>query len=308
MSPPKSETSPRRRSPRYRRLVRCGSCFRQFDAGTLAPGEQFHCHCGATLRVPKSAAQEAPVVRCAACGAPRAAGAGSCTFCSAPFVLGESARNPLCPVCASRVGDDQRFCHGCGTLIVPEAVAGQPTDLACPACKESRRLSSRRIASATTPLAMLECAGCGGIWLGHRTFDLLQERARREATPPSLARTAARREQRSKSVAYRPCPACRKLMARRNFGASSGVVVDVCGADGLWFDAAELDAVLAWIRGGGLERAAGRAAEERRESVRRETLRKREIEETERAPESGGHWLDLLGDLVDFVMESVRRR
>ncbi|MBP9826796.1 MAG: zf-TFIIB domain-containing protein [Thermoanaerobaculia bacterium] len=300
---------------KYRRLVRCGSCCKQFDAGELAPGERFHCLCGALLEVPASAPQEAPVVRCAACGAPRAAGAVNCTFCAAPFALGEGARNTICPVCASRIGDRQRFCHACGSEIAPEGVVGERTEFSCPSCRPARPLSSRRIPDAATALAMLECGSCAGIWLGHTTFESLQQRARREvvaeslarpqapvsAVPPGAARTAA-------PVAYRPCPVCQKLMIRRNFAGASGIVIDVCGTDGLWFDAAELDGVLAWIRAGGLGRSEARLAEERREAERRAARAKKELQdlEVEQSPER--HWLDMLGSLVDFVLGAGRLR
>ncbi|MEO7793961.1 MAG: hypothetical protein ABIV06_04250 [Thermoanaerobaculia bacterium] len=305
--PPRPSGSPQH----FRRLVRCASCFKQFDAGELAPGERFRCLCGAALEVPASAAQEAPVVRCASCGAPRAAGAVDCTFCSAPFALGESARNTICPVCASRIGDRQHFCHSCGTRIAPEAVAGGRTEFSCPSCRPERRLSSRRIPDSTTALAMLECGSCAGIWLGHPTFDSLQERARREVTPESMARrgaTSAPAGRPPAKIAYRPCPVCQKLMVRRNFGTTSGIVVDFCGADGLWFDSEELDAVLAWIRGGGLSRAAERADEERKEKLRREAIAKEELRPVHSEPPAEAHWLDLLGELVDFVLGAVRRR
>jgi hypothetical protein len=44
-------------------------------------------------------------------------------------------------------------------------------------------------------------------------------------------------------------------MNRINYGAKSGVVLDVCQKDGAWFDADELARILAWIREGGLLRA-----------------------------------------------------
>lgn len=297
--------------PHFRRLVRCESCFKQFDAGEMAPGARFRCLCGAVLTVPASAAQEAPVVRCASCGAPRVAGAADCTFCSAPFVLGESERNTLCPVCAARIGDQQRFCHSCGTRIAPEAVAGGRTEFSCPTCRPERQLSSRRIPDATTALAMLECGSCAGVWLGHPTFDALQERARREVVPEPLAAAArphAARRKAAEPVTYRPCPVCRKLMVRRAFAGSSGVVLDVCGTDGLWFDATELDATLAWIRGGGMNRAEERLAEERKEVARREAIAKQEIREIEAQKPADAHWLDLLGQVVDFVLDAVRNR
>ncbi len=301
---------------RYRRLVRCESCFKQFDAGDLAVGERFRCLCGAVLAVPRSKAQEAPVVRCASCGAPRVAGAADCTFCSAPFVLGESDRNTLCPVCASRIGDRQRFCHSCGTRIAPEAVAGGRSDFSCPSCKPERRLSSRRIPDVTSALAMLECGSCAGVWLGHPTFDALQERARREVVPEPLASAGRPEAGRPNSgrpkvlgqVTYRPCPVCRKLMVRRAFAGSSGVVLDVCGTHGLWFDAAELEATLSWIRAGGLTRVEERLAEERREATRRQALAKQEIREVAAEPPAEARWFELLGDLVEMVFEAVGRR
>ncbi|MEO8277092.1 MAG: zinc ribbon domain-containing protein [Thermoanaerobaculia bacterium] len=301
---------------RYRRLVRCESCFRQFDAGGLAPGERFRCVCGTVLLVPRMAAQEAPVVRCASCGAPRAAGAANCTFCHAPFALGEAARNTLCPVCASRLGDDQRYCHSCGTLIAPETIAGGPTEFTCPACKPARKLSSRKISESTATLTMLECASCGGVWLGLRTFESLQLRAKREVVAENLSR-APRRGRSSAAgagqgasaapVAYRPCPVCRKLMVRRNFAATSGTVIDVCGSDGLWFDAQELDSVLAWIRAGGLERSAVREAEENRESERRAAFSKQEMKEILAEEPPAGRWLDVLSTLVEFILNATRR-
>lgn len=295
----------------FRRLVRCESCFKQYDAGELAPGERFRCLCGALLEVPASPAQEAPVVRCASCGAPRAAGAVNCTFCSAPFVLGEGERNTLCPVCASRIGDRQRYCHSCGTRIAPEAVAGGRSEYSCPSCAPERRLSSRRIPDATTALAMLECGSCAGIWLGHPTFDALQERARREVVPEPLApagRVETGRAKAPQRVAYRPCPICRKLMVRRAFAGSSGIVLDVCGSHGLWFDAAELEATLAWIRGGGLSRVEVRLAEERKEVARREAIAKKELRPVLAQEPEKIRWFELLGQLVDEVLDAVDRR
>ncbi len=299
---------PKLSAARYRRLLRCEVCLRQFDAGALAPGERFRCVCGASLRVPRRGeleAQEAPVVRCASCGAPRTAGAETCAFCKAPFALGEGARNTLCPVCGARIGDAQRYCHSCGTLIAPEAVAGEATELPCPACKPPRKLSSRRFTEAATTVAMLECGGCAGIWLGHRTFDALQERAQREVPPESFARPAGTAPHSTRSpaaVTYRPCPLCRKLMLRRNFAATSGIVVDVCGADGLWFDAQELDGILAWIRDGGLARADARRTEETKEVARRAAIAKLDLKPMPPDEPVERHWIDVLSTLGELLL------
>jgi hypothetical protein len=50
-------------------------------------------------------------------------------------------------------------------------------------------------------------------------------------------------------------------MNRRNFGGSSGVIVDVCSSHGLWFDLGELPRVLSFVEAGGLARAKLREAE-----------------------------------------------
>lgn len=308
---PRPARPPDDSSRHFRRLVRCESCFKQYDAGELAPGERFRCLCGALLEVKASTAQEAPVVRCASCGAPRTAGAVNCTFCAAPYVLGESERNTLCPVCASRIGDRQRFCHSCGIRIAPEAVAGGRSEFSCPSCIPDRRLSSRRIPDTATALAMLECGSCAGIWLGHPTFDALQERARREVVPEPLAtagRPEAGRVKAPEKVTYRPCPVCRKLMVRRAFAGSSGVVLDVCGPHGLWFDATELEATLAWIRGGGLTRVEERLAEERKETARRQAIAKQEFREVVAEKPAEARWFELLGELADIVLDAVGRR
>jgi Zn-finger nucleic acid-binding protein len=59
----------------------------------------------------------------------------------------------------------------------------------------------------------------------------------------------------SDRVRYRACPTCSQLMNRKNFGGSSGIVVDVCSLHGTFFDAGELPRVLDFVRRGGLAKA-----------------------------------------------------
>lgn len=58
---------------------------------------------------------------------------------------------------------------------------------------------------------------------------------------------------REREVHYARCPTCSQPMSRMNFGTRSGIVVDVCRAHGTWFDRGELDAVLDFVREGGIE-------------------------------------------------------
>jgi Zn-finger nucleic acid-binding protein len=70
------------------------------------------------------------------------------------------------------------------------------------------------------------------------------------------------------AVRYRPCPGCRQLMNRKNFGGESGVVVDVCAVHGTWFDEGELPRVLAFVESGGLAKARARQRERDEASAR----------------------------------------
>jgi Zn-finger nucleic acid-binding protein len=64
-------------------------------------------------------------------------------------------------------------------------------------------------------------------------------------------------------------------MNRVNFARCSGIVVDVCKGHGTWFDRDELQQIVEFIRGGGLE--AARAKEKQQLSVERQELRRDEL-------------------------------
>jgi Zn-finger nucleic acid-binding protein len=81
------------------------------------------------------------------------------------------------------------------------------------------------------------------------------------ARPPSRAQ--------EQPVRYLKCPGCARLMNRQNFGRRSGVVVDVCRAHGVWFDAGELGDVVGFVMRGGLDEARKRELEEARLELRR---------------------------------------
>jgi Zn-finger nucleic acid-binding protein len=247
-------------------LVECPDCLRQYDATRRKAGGKFHCHCGEVIEIRRPRGHDASVVRCSGCGASRGAGAERCPYCRAEFTLHERDLNTVCPHCLARVSDRARFCHHCATGLVPELDAGEDTDLTCPACQCENRLVSRNLGADR--VAVLECGRCAGFWLGHDSFRVLAERARRDALPTSTSaetpqQVAARFGLPTDSVApkrvrqgsfYRPCAVCGGLMVRRNYGRDSGVIVDLCREHGIWFDAEELARVLAWLRAGGRER------------------------------------------------------
>ena len=109
------------------------------------------------------------------------------------------------------------------------------------------------------PGVLHDCGRCGGQFVEHDAMrDLVERHDRLDVVPRKrVAYTPV-----DTRVRYVACPMCGALMNRRNFGANSGVIVDVCAKHGTWFDAGELPRVLSFIESGGLTRARQRQAEE----------------------------------------------
>ncbi len=258
-------------APALRHLVACAACHRQYEAGGLEPGDRFHCSCGHVIEVQTPRPHESAVVRCSACGGPRLEGAASCRFCNSDFTLHERDLDTICPGCATRISRRARFCHACALPIDPHPTGAEPSGQACPACAADSELVSRPLGGEI--LTVLECPQCAGLWLGTESFRLLEDRAKERSpgwmpAPPPAAESAEATGG-TEGRMYRPCPACGKLMHRRNYGKRSGTILDVCAEHGLWFDAGELEHVLRWIRDGGLARSQQRDAEDAAQAVRK---------------------------------------
>ena len=132
----------------------------------------------------------------------------------------------------------------------------------CPAC----RSELQRIDVGSTPL--LECASCDGVWVDADVFERLC--AQRESQAAVLQRLSTRTtEKTTAAVKYRPCLRCGTMMNRVNFGKLSGAVIDVCRGHGTFLDAGELHQIVAFIQGGGLDRARARSIEDLKEEERR---------------------------------------
>ena len=266
----------RRINKMMRILVACPSCKRQYDATGSDTGDRFHCLCGEALTVRQPKSHEAAVVRCSSCGSTRQVDSTSCGHCGSKFTLHERDLNTICPTCAARVSDRASYCHHCATRLDPQDKAGEPTSQSCPACGEGHHLTSRDFGVAD--LSILECPVCAGLWLGHNAFRHLVERSKAAAATSKVhAMAAARaattepspsRVPRQAGPFYRTCPECPGLMQRRNYDEKSGVVIDVCGSHGVWFDDNELAAILRWIRDG-----RSRLARDHTEELRRERAR-----------------------------------
>jgi Zn-finger nucleic acid-binding protein len=152
-------------------------------------------------------------------------------------------------------------CAGCGHELSPY-VAAIVAQGSCPECRTPMDLVPQG------PRKLLDCSRCGGQFIAHPHLRALLEQ--HEALAGVLPGRVKARNPLEQKLVYRHCPTCSALMHRRNFGGASGVIVDICGLHGTFFDAGELPAVLAFVERGGLEReraAAKEAARKERFSI-----------------------------------------
>jgi Zn-finger nucleic acid-binding protein len=237
---------------------------------------------------------EAEAPRCPICGAPVSVRAESCDYCASSLLT------VRCAECFVLNGADFIHCGGCGRELGLEPLS-VPSDLSCPTC--------RRPFSGFTGGAgkLSECTACGGQFVEHA---LLKELLERREVLRGVVENPRRSNLLGQTVRYLPCPACGSVMNRKNFGESSGIVVDVCTAHGVWFDAGELPRVLAFAQAGGLERA-----RLRRESEEKRLDRERRISEALSHPlpvQKETNDLQALGraglELIDFLVATLRAK
>jgi Zn-finger nucleic acid-binding protein len=190
-----------------------------------------------------------PALRCPGCGAPATADAASCDYC------GSALATVTCPSCFAAMFAGSRFCAHCGAEARRE-VLDDATPLGCPRCREPMQALRLGVTMAR------ECAACGGLWLDPASLQQLSNAREERAGVLSVlaARTPAAAVP-PDVIRYVPCPCCQKLMNRKNFAQSSGVVLDVCATHGVWLDRGELERVLGFVEGGGLARARARERE-----------------------------------------------
>lgn len=179
--------------------------------------------------------ETARVYRCGECGGPNSETDRYCSFCRVAIAT------LRCAHCYHLNVPDNRNCSACGEVLglVTTSVV---TDVCCPECGGPCE------AFEGDPGLLYDCELCRGQFVEHALLHDLLERKRRFARPGPLPRANPLRYQ----VRYVRCPICKELMLRRNFGGTSGIIVDHCSAHGVWFNHGELTRVLAYVEAGGL--------------------------------------------------------
>ncbi len=233
------------------RLIACSDCHAQYDVTHVAQ-KHFACRCGTQLENRRLTAVDAEIHRCGSCGAQVGADAESCDFCQSEIVRDRERLSLICPECFARNAEEARFCAACGVGFSPEAVKLDGEELPCPACGNLMPVR------AVGGMAVNECGNCNGLWAPDESFGLLVRRAadaRREQADLDI-RVAPRTTGANpvgQKVAYRRCPVCESLMHRKNYGRSSGVIIDACADHGTWLDADELEQIAGYILSGRAE-------------------------------------------------------
>ena len=202
---------------------------------------------------------DAGTLNCPDCGAGSPANATECSFCHARLAtIG-------CEKCFGMVFLGSKHCQHCGAAVKIPADRDAPP-LQCP-----RRCGAMR-AVRFGGADMWECRTCSGLWVDRETVQrLIAEHVKPAPLLGTGLPTPPPAPLKPQPVAYGACPQCQKLMNRVNFGHTSGIIVDVCGPHGTWFDADELRHVIEFVAAGGLENARARALTYERERHTRMT-------------------------------------
>jgi len=201
---------------------------------------------------------EAPTFKCSVCGAPARAGDFSCQYCGAGIAT------VRCGHCFHMNMAEAHRCSGCGGEL-GGVIESQRLGKHCSDCLEP--LEALREPAG----ALLVCRRCGGQFVEHALLrSLLEQYERTGLAFPDAPYHKPVPKAALERVHYRPCTVCEQMMNRKNFGGSSGVIVDVCAKHGTWFDAGELPQVLEFVKSGGLVRERLREEERKRHAQARE--------------------------------------
>ena len=200
-------------------------------------------------------------MNCPMCGAAAETDATRCQYCNAQL------QTVACPSCFSLMFVGSKHCAQCGTpLTRKEKPDARPRQ--CPHCQVG--MTSLEVGSET----ILECPECAGLWVDVVSLERICAAREQQAVALGIVLPEPKGRGSSSgniSVRYVPCPECSKLMNRVRFARSSEVVVDLCKGHGTWFDRAELQRIIEYIRAGGLDESRAR---EKQELVEERRLRR----------------------------------
>jgi len=159
-----------------------------------------------------------------------------CQNCGAPL------EGIVCPYCHTRNGVDLK--KSFDIYQNPERI--------CPNCEI---LLYTHLIDANKQLYIETCKHCDGIFLDFGEIEEIMESRIKKSERYDFKRLDAIKNNplvREKTVRYKKCPECRKMMLRINYRNKSGVILDRCKHHGYWLDSGELRQVMEWAKLEGL--------------------------------------------------------
>ena len=247
-------------------ILECPGCHLRSDTGARPAGTRIRCRCGTFFQVP-ARSEVADALKCPQCGAVASPTDSSCRYCRVALALA------ACPRCFGRVFKGNPFCPHCGaaTDVPGHATVDGASQRTCPRCQPGQIVQLTAHLVGDTLLD--ECHACGGLWIDAATFARIVTQREQlssllsagEVAVTASALTAAK----PPAVLYIPCPDCRALMNRQNFGRVSGVIIEICKPHGFWFDRDQFSAALRFVMSGGLEESKRRAIQDLNEELER---------------------------------------
>jgi len=185
-----------------------------------------------------------------------------------------------CKSCGAPVPAKSNICRYCHTVndtdlraIGKQAEAGSKGERVCPRCS----VKMQRIVVAIEGGVVIDrCNECLGIFFDPGEVESLVDSAVSGVHLIDKKRMANLVEEEGPEeevVKYVKCPVCQELMNRKNYGARSGVIVDICREHGVWLDGGELGRIVKWAKAGGQLHAEQRMKEEERAEHKRRIAR-----------------------------------
>lgn len=161
-----------------------------------------------------------------------------------------------CTSCGGKLEGTMTFCPFCGVRQdvdlrqIHYRDLGQDASLPCPECVTPLGV----IEFESEPVVRIErCGTCHGMFFNPGELQALLE----AQTHPLVWFDGAQIQQIADDfgsdtrVTYKKCPVCADIMNRINFGKRSAVILDECGAHGIWVEGSELRRLTEWWRAGG---------------------------------------------------------
>ncbi len=176
-----------------------------------------------------------------------------------------------CPACSKPVNPKSRYCPHCGN---ENRIADASVDPFCPRCDIPLEPHDYRHNDA------MICPKCAGLWFDRIEFEYLtseREIYQDQNLPKSYQRPTLQTE-----TGYLPYVRCNTPMMKKNFQQISGVMIDICGDHGVWFDAGEMETIRSFIANSGLDKAQNHRIEGSSLEIKELATRVHEVEFTQR--------------------------